>query len=164
MSAIEDTISHISKTVTAMPTAILNAFPDLSSAGFVDIDRMGGTRFELGAMVGRSRVFEVDLNRQSVVPLAQGLAVPQSFDVSAALRVRYDAQGQSVRDDIKARAMREQIVIVKALTASDWPSVNGLVNLIVGQGTITAGTAIDDAGSNYDFIISEVVVDFSVDM
>ena len=55
-------------------------------------------------------------------------------------------------------------MIVKAINGSDWPSVSGLVTLMARSGTIQGGSAIDDAGQEYDFILSEVQVDLSVDM
>ena len=80
------------------------------------------------------------------------------------LRVRYDAQGAAIRDTIKVQALKEQVVIIKAINASNWPSVSGLVTLGARSGTIQSGAAVDDAGQEYEFILSEVQVDLSVDV
>ena len=162
--SVKLSIEHISRTVSAFPSAIVSSFPDLGNAGFVDIEKMGGARLPLGALVGRSRVFEVDLNGITANALQLGQGAPQAFDFSAAVRVRYDAQGAGIRDTIKAQALREQLIIIKALNASNWPSVAGLVTLVARSGTIQSGAAVDDAGQEYEFILSEVQVDLSVDM
>ena len=164
MNSVKASVDHISRTVSAFPSSIISAFPDLASAGFVDVDKMGGTRLPLGALVGRSRVFEIDTEGVSVNALQLGQGVPSAFNYALTVRVRYDAQGASVRDTIKVQALREQVVIVKAINGSDWPSVSGLVTLMARSGTIQGGSAIDDAGQEYDFILSEIQVDLSVDM
>ena len=161
---IKATLDHISRTVMAFPTSIVSDFPDLGNAGFVDVEKMGGARLPLGALVGRSRVFEIDVDGASVNVLQLGQGTPEAFDITATLRIRYDAQGAAVRDTIKAQALREQLVIIKAISASDWASVSGLVTLNVETGTIQAGAAVDDAGSEYNFVLSEIPVDLSVDM
>lgn len=125
---------------------------------------MGGSRLPLGAMVGRSRVFEVDLEGATVQPLQMGQGVPTAFDFTTTLRVRYDAQGSAVKDEVKQKALREQVVIMKALNASNWPSVSGLITFVARSGTISTGAAVDEGGAEYNFVISEILVDCSVDM
>lgn len=161
---IKGTVEHISRTISAFPSSVVSSFPDLGNAGFVDVERMGGARLPLGAMVGRSRVFEVELDGVTSNALQSGQGVPSAFNVSVLVRVRYDAQGAAVRDTIKAQALREQLVIIKALNASNWPSVSGLVTLQAFGGIIQAGAAVDDAGSEFNFVLSEIQVDLSVDM
>ena len=163
-TAIDRTVEHVSATIQAMPDEIVASFPEMRAAGFVDIEKMGGTRLPLGALVGRSRVFEIDLDESTVNPLQVGQFVPSSFDGRATVRVRYDAQGAAHKREVQARAMGEQLVILKALILSNWPSVTGLVNFRADTGTITNGTAYDDTGAEYDFVLSEITVDFSVDV
>jgi hypothetical protein len=162
--SIAATMDHIKKTVSAFPTSILTSFPDLGNAGFTDADRMGGTRIPLGAMVGRSRVFEAELDGVTVVPLQVGQSVPTAFNFTATLRVRYDAQGLAVKDEVKQKALREQIVIIKALNASNWPAVSGLITFVSRSGTIATGAAVDEGGAEFNFVLSEILVDCSVDM
>lgn len=162
--SIKLSLDHISRTVSAFPSSIVSSFPDLGNAGFVDVEKMGGARLPIGALVGRSRVFEVDLDGVTANALQLGQGTPQAFDFTAVVRVRYDAQGAAIRDTIKAQALREQLVIIKALNASDWASVSGLVTLLAQSGTIQSGAAVDEAGQEYEFILSEVQVDLSVDM
>ena len=163
-TAIDRTVDHVSSTIQAMPSEIIASFPEMRAAGFVDIKKMGGSRLPLGALVGRSRVFEIELDDSTVSPLQVGQFVPSSFNGRAVVRVRYDAQGASPRREVQTRAMSEQLVILKALVLSNWPSVTGLVNFRADTGTITSGTAYDDAGAEYDFVLSEITVDFSVDV
>ena len=162
--SIQGTAEHIRRTVSAFPSSVLASFPDLASAGFVDADRVGGARIPLGAMVGRSRVFEVDFDGSSVQPLQIGQGIPTAFDFTTTLRVRYDAQGSGVRDDVKQKALREQVAIIKALNASTWPTVSGLITFLARSGTIQTGAAVDEGGAEYNFVISEILVDCSVDM
>ena len=162
--SVKLSLDHISRTVSAFPSSIVSSFQDLGNAGFVDVEKMGGARLPIGALVGRSRVFEVDVEGITANALQLGQGTPQAFDFTAVVRVRYDAQGAAIRDTIKAQALREQLVIIKALNASDWASVSGLVTLLAQSGTIQSGAAVDEAGQEYEFILSEVQVDLSVDM
>ncbi len=163
-TVVEDTLQHISRTIQAMPSAVITQYPDLSSGGFADVERMGGARIELGALVGRSRVFEIDLNQQAINPLQIGQGVPSCYDVNAVVRVRYDAQGASVKRSVYAQAIREQTAIIKAIVSSGWHTVSGLVNLVANQGIILEGSAVDDAGTEFNFVLSEISLDFSVDI
>lgn len=163
-NAIDRAVSHIDRTVSALPNSIITSFPEMASAVFVNADKAGGVRLPLGALVGRSRVFEIDLDDLEVVPLQSGQGVPSSFNLTVTLRVRYDAQGAGVKDSTKILAAKEQVILSKALNGSNWTTVSGLVNLFSEQGTIRTGTAVDDAGSEFVFVLSEISVDLSVDM
>jgi hypothetical protein len=90
--------------------------------------------------------------------------VPTAFNFTATLRVRYDAQGLAVKDEVKQKALREQIVIIKALNASNWPAVSGLITFVSRSGTIATGAAVDEGGAEFNFVLSEILVDCSVDM
>ena len=163
-NSIKNSLQHIDRTVSALPNFIITDFPELASAGFMNVDRSGGARIPLGAMVGRSRVFEIDLDDIEVNSLQSGQGVPTAFDFQATLRVRYDAQGAGVKDETKIQAAREQMILTKALNGSNWGSVSGLVTLVASQGRISTGAAVDEAGSEFVFVLSEIAVDLSVDM
>jgi hypothetical protein len=163
-SVIQNTINHIKKTIGAMPSTILTSFPEMRSAGFVDVDKLGGARVELEEMVGRSRVFEISMDGLEENPLQLGQAVPEAFNMTLTVRVRYDAQGLAVRGGAQADAMKELAIISKAIQASDWPSVTGLVTLSTGTGRISTVTLADESGATYKTIISEIAVAVSIDM
>lgn len=163
-TTIKDTIKHISRTVSAFPSSVVAGFPDLGNAGFIDAAKVGGARLPLGALVGQSRVFEIDLDGAQPNALQLGQGVPRAFNFDAVVRVRYDAQGAAVQDEVKSQALREQMVIAKAINASNWPAVSGLVTLNANPGTIQSGSAVDDAGNEYDFVLAEVQLGISVDI
>lgn len=163
-SVIQNTINHIKKTVGAMPSSILTSFPEIRSANFVDVDKLGGARLELEEMVGRSRVFEITMDGLEANALQLGQGVPEAFDITLNLRVRYDAAGLAVRGSAQAEAVKELAIISKAIQASNWPSVTGLVTLSTGTGRISTVTLADESGATFKTIISEIAVAVSIDM